>query len=61
MLRVKGLEAQAAEEELGDVQAQYEAATSSVGASERDLLDKVSVYFSALIFKPEIIATLTLA
>ena len=43
VLRVKGLEAQAAEEELGDIQAQYEAATSNVGASERDLLDKVCV------------------
>ena len=39
--RVKGLEAQAAEDELTQLQEKYDSATVKVGSSERDLLDQV--------------------
>ena len=41
VVRVKGLEAQAAEEELRELQEKYDSATANVGTSERDLLDQV--------------------
>ena len=41
MVRVKGLEAQAAEEELRELQEKYDSTTANVGTSERDLLDQV--------------------
>ena len=46
MVRVKGLEAQAAEEELRELQEKYESTTANVGTSERDLLDQVCEYVS---------------
>ena len=41
VVRVKGLEAQAAEEELRELQEKYDSTTANVGTSERDLLDQV--------------------
>ena len=42
VMRVKGVEVQAAEEELSDLQERLDSTTANVGTSERDLLDKVS-------------------
>lgn len=39
--RVKGLEAQAAEEELSELQEKHDSTSANVGRSERDLLDQV--------------------
>ena len=41
VVRVKGLEAQAAEEELRELQEKYDSTTANVGTSERYLLDQV--------------------
>ena len=43
VVRVKGLEAQAAEEELRELQDRYDSTTANVGTSERDLLDQVEM------------------
>ena len=45
VVRVKGLEAQAAEEELRELQEKYDSTTANVGTgtSERDLLNQVSM------------------
>lgn len=42
MVRVKGLEAQAAEEKLSELQ-KYNS-TANIGTSERELLDQVTTY-----------------
>ena len=42
VMRVKGVEVQAAEEELSELQGRLDSTTANVGTSERDLLDKVS-------------------
>lgn len=46
VVRVKGLEAQAAEEELRELQEKYDSTTANVGTSERDLLDQVTDFVS---------------
>ena len=50
IVRVKGLEAQAAEEELSELQEKYDSTTANVGTSERDLLDHVSRWNLRLTF-----------
>ena len=55
VVRVKGLEAQAAEEELRELQEKYDSTTANVGTSERDLLDQVTV--DMLAYEPVCLAS----